>query len=348
MIGLSVMASTAVLADMPAITGIPVVDTPKLLQWPTDQGIKKPNLDDPTASSLWDFHGTLDTCDLALSTEGNYHMALHDIWPVFLAKFQSDPLHNAFYTTSPPIVIPQLKSGVVQFGNLYATCMPSVAVASKQVIDKLIASGATDGIAYPIYQDRGVVILVKHGNPKNIRSVWDLGRRGVRLVTPNFAQEAGAFNNYAEAIYNIAKNDPTPPKEWTAEKLFNELFNGASHDQEKWLEGARIHHRDEPWSVAYGKADAAVFLYHLGLYTKQTFPDTFDLVSLGGTVEKPEPLLGTKVGVREVVALKGYWSAKQLKARDALVNILRGAQFTEILEKHGLSRPDGFVPDSAN
>ncbi len=347
-VALSAMASASTLAAMPAITGTPVVDTPKLLQWPTDQGIKKPNLDDPTADSLWDFHGTIDTCDVVLSTEGNYHMALHDIWPKYLAKLQGDPLHNAFYTTSPPVVIPQLKNGVVQFGNLYATCMPSVAVASKRVIDKLVAAGVTDGPAYPIYQDRGEVILVKHGNPKNIHTVWDLGRKNVRLVTPNFKLEPGAFDTYAEAIYNIARLDPHPPKGWTAERLINVLFNGASHDQDKWLEGARIHHRDEPWSVAYGKADAAVFLYHLGLFTKQTFPDTFDLVPLGGTVANPQPLPGTKVGVREVVALKGSWNAKQLKARDELTSILRGSEFTEILQKHGLSRPDGFVSNKAD
>lgn len=345
-IGLSVLANIS-LAAMPKIVGTPVVDTPQLLQWPTDQGLKKPNLNDPTANTLWDFHGTLDTCDLLLSTEGNYHMALHDIWPKLLARFESDPLHNAFYTTSPPVIIPQLKNGVVQFGNLYATCTPSVAVASKQVIDKLIASGATEGAAYPIYQDRGEVILVKHGNPKHIKSVWDLGRKGIRLVTPNLQLESGAFNTYAEAIYNIARLDPHPPKGWTAEKLINVLFNGTSHDPKKWLEGARIHHRDEPWSVAYGQADAAVFLYHLGLYTKQTFPDIFDLVSLGGTLENPQPLPGTKIGVREVVAIKGNWTTKQLKARDALVDILRDAPFTEILEQHGLSRPDGFTPNSA-
>ena len=79
-IGLSVLANIS-LAAMPKIVGTPVVDTPQLLQWPTDQGLKKPNLNDPTANTLWDFHGTLDTCDLLLSTEGNYHMALHPGFP---------------------------------------------------------------------------------------------------------------------------------------------------------------------------------------------------------------------------------------------------------------------------
>jgi len=331
-------------AEMPKITGTPVVDTPQILQWPLDQGVKNPNLNDPTSNTLFDFHGTLASCDLVLSSEGNYHMALHDIWPRFLEKFKDDPLHNVFYTTSPPIAIPQIANGGVQFGNLNVTCPPSVAVASKRVIDKMIEAGLTEGAASPIYQDRGNVILVKRGNPKGIKTVWDLGRKGVRLVTPNAKLEPGAFKTYAEAIYNIAANDPHPPKGWTPEKLINVVFNGTSHDKYKWLEGVHIHHRDEPWSVAYGKADAAVILYHIARYTKETFPDVFDVIALGGTFENPVPLPGTKVAVRELVSLKGKWSPKQLQARDELVKTLLGSEFTQILESHGLSRPDGFAP----
>lgn len=341
---LGLLTSVNTLAAMPKITGVPIVDTSKILEWPRDDGLKIPNLDNPTADLLWDFHGTLNECDVLLSTEGNYHMALHDIWPVFVDKFSSDPLHNAFYITSSPIITEQLQNGVAQFGNLYATCKPSVTVASKPLIDKLISSGVTVGSAYPIYQDRGEVILVKKGNPKHIKTVWDLGRKGIKLITPNMKLEAGSFNTYAETIYNIALNDPHPPKGWTADKLFDVLFNGKSREPEKWLEGARIHHRDEPWSVAYGKADAAVIIYHLGLFSKQTFPEIFDVVPLGGSVEHPEPLSGTKIGIREVVALKGNWNAKQIHARDELIRTLRSAKFTEVLEAHGLVRPVGFKP----
>lgn len=149
--------------------------------------------------------------------------------------------------------------------------------------------------------------LVKKGNPKHIQSVWDLGKPGVRLVTPNITLESGAYQSYADAIYDIASKGPHPPKGWNAEKLFHALFSGKSGDPYKWLQGARIHHRDEPWSVAYGKADAAVILYHLGRYTKEVFPEVFDVIPLGGTLAQPEPLPGTKTEVREVVALKGNW-----------------------------------------
>jgi Bacterial extracellular solute-binding protein len=336
---LCLFTSVPACAEMPKITGTPVINTATLLLWPSDRGEVKPNLNDPTSNTLNDFHGEVNNCDLVLSTEGNYHMALHDLWPLVTAKFKDEPLHNAFYTTSPPVVLNQVKNHVLAFGNLYATCMPSVAVANKTVMDKLIAEGMADGTPTPLYKDRGVVILVKKGNPKKIHSVWDLGREDVRIVTPNPTLETGAFESYAKSVYGIASHDPHPPKGWTAEKLINVLYNGAGHTKNKWLAGARIHHRDVPWSVAYGDADAGMILYHLGKFTKDTFPDTFELVSLGGTIDDPQPLAGSTTATRFAIRLKGNWNAKQAKARDTLMTAFASDEFTKILLQHGLQRP---------
>jgi len=332
--------SPVVYADMPKITGKPIIDAPLVLEWPLDNGVGTPNLHNRTSNMLYDLHGKVDSCDLVLSTEGNYHMALHDVWPLVLAKFKDDPLHNALYTTSPPVVVQQMEKGLVQFDNLDIRCRPSVAVANKVVLDKLAAAGLTDGEPRALYEDRGVVILVKKGNPKRIANVWDLGKKDIRLVTPNPELETGAYQNYLEAIYNIAKADPKPPKNWTAEKLIDSIFNVASGDSYKWLAGPRIHHRDEPWSVAYGRADAAVILYHIGRYTKESFPDVFDLVSLGGTTDDPQPLAGTKTVKRFIVALKGDWTPKQRAAQTALIDTLMSDDFSAALVRHGLQRPN--------
>lgn len=331
--------NTAISAEMPKITGTPEIDTPALLQWPGDRGDIQPNLNNPTSNTLFDFHGEINDCDLVLSTEGNYHMALHDLWPLVMAQFKEQPLHNAFYTTSPPLVIDQIKHHMVAFGNLYATCLPSVAVANKKLMDKLLAQGMNDGEPIPLYKDRGIVILVKKGNPKKIQSVWDLGREDVHFVTPNPTLEPGAYNSYANSVYNIASQDKHPPKGWTAEKLINVMYNNAGHTKHKWLAGARIHHRDVPWSVAYGEADAGVILYHLGKYTRDTFPATLEIVSLGGTVDDPQPLPGTTIATRYVIRLKGDWNERQIKARDVLMTEFASADFTKILLQHGLQRP---------
>jgi hypothetical protein len=323
-------------AEMPAITGRPIIDMPQILEWPTDRGVVEPNLNDPTSNTLFDLHGETSSCDLVLSTEGNYHPALHDIWPMFLSKFKDRPLKNCFYTTSPPVVFDQIKNHVLQFGNLLISCRPSVTVATKAVIDKLVDAGYTEGPIYPLYRDRGAVILVKKGNPKNIHSVWDLGRKDVRLVTPNPMLEVGAFQNYLSTLYGIASADRQLPAQRTAESLIDSIFNT---EGDKWLAGSRIHHRDLPWSVAYGRADAAILLYHLGLFTWQSFTDKFDIVPLGGTLADPQPLQGTVIGTRFIVRIKGNWSRRQLEAREKLIETLLSRDFTTILEKRGLLRP---------
>ena len=338
-LALPLAASLQAQAEMPKITGKPVVDAPPMLDWPTDQGPVLPNLNDPSANILNDFHAQIADCDLVFSTEGNYYPALKDIWPVFLAKFKDQPLTNWFYTTSPPVSWDQIENRILQVGNLYATCRPAVVVAPAKLIARLEQAGHTEGPVYPLFRDRGQVILVKKGNPKKIQTVWDLGRKGVRLITPNPELEPGAFGNYAGTIYHIAAQDPHPPKGTNAKKLFNQIFNGGSGDPEKWLAGPRIHHRDLPWSIAFGKADAAVILYHLGLYTQQTFPDKFALVPLGGTQADPQPLAGTISNIRYLVRIKGNWTSRQLEAREKLVETLLSDDFTKVLEKRGLTRP---------
>ncbi|MCX5889055.1 MAG: substrate-binding domain-containing protein [Deltaproteobacteria bacterium] len=330
-------------AEAPKITGKPVIDAPALLDWPADQGLLTPNLNDLTANILNDVHSQIGSCDLVLSTEGNFHPALRDIWPQYLARFKDQPLVNWLYTTSPPISFEQLEHGVVQVGNLSVTCRPSVVIAARKAMEKLENAGYTEGAPMPLLQDRGEVILVKKGNPKGLHSVWDLGRAGVRLVTPNPVVEPGAFANYSATLANIAAHDPHQPKGMSAARLVDLVFNGGSRDPEKWLAGPRIHHRDLPWSVAFGRADAALIFYHLGLYIQQTFPDRFDLVPLGGTLADPRPLQGTVVQTRYLVRIKGDWTARQKEAREGLVETLLSPDFTKIMEKRGLLRPPGVA-----
>ncbi len=331
-------------AEMRPITGKPVIDSPELLEWPYDQGLATPNLNDPTSNTLHDFHADISSCELCFSTEGNYHPALRDIWPIFLAKFKDRPLQNWFYTTSPPVVLPQIDRQVVQFGNLYAKCRPQVVVATGKVMKRLEEAGHTDARPNTLYKDRGSVILVRKGNPKNIRSVWDLGRKDAQYVSPNPTLEPGAFDNYAATIYGIAKNDPKPTTNMTPEQLIDAIFNGTSGNPIKWLAGPRIHHRDVPWSIAYGRADAGLIMYHLGLYIRETFPDLFDIIPLGGTIADPQPLKGTVIGTRFIVRIKGDWTPRQIEARDKLIQTLLSDDFTKILERRGMLRPDGFAP----
>jgi len=331
----------------PKVTGSPVIVTPDtLLEWPGDFPDVAPFLTEPTSNRLTDLHGQIGRCDMVLSTAGNYHMALRELWQVYLNQFAKNlDIKSWYYTTSPPISPKQIVNKTVQFGNLNLNCVPQVVAGPKPLMKKLTSMGVTDGKPVKILKNYGNVILVKKGNPKNIKTVWDLGRSDVTLVTSNPEMEAGSFRNFSGSIYNIAKNDPNPPAGMTAEKLFNSIFNsdqqGCGKGEEKcsWVSGKRIMHREQPWAVHSGKADAGFIFYHLALYFTRTFPDKFEIVSLGGTKQNPKPVKGNKIAVLQAVKIKGDWTPKQEKAQEKLMQAFQSKEFTQLLKKHGIRRP---------
>jgi hypothetical protein len=325
--------------ELPGITGTPVIDGPKVLEWPVDREQEGPSLDEPTANFVNDLHAEIGQCDMVLTTAGNYHMALRDLWDLYLTKFPVDnPLRSWLYTTSPPIAGQQIGSGLVRIGNISAHCRPQVAVGPRALVDSLADAGFTDGDAVPISKTRGNVLLVKKGNPQKVHSIWDLGRRDVRVVTPNPLTEPGSFRLYANSIYGIAKHDPNPRGDMAAADLFQGIF-GPAGGREKWLSGRRIHHREVPWSIAFGKGDSTIIFYHLAVYAASTFPHLFEMVPLGGTPADPIPLPGNLAEVLYAVRIKGEWSLKQRKATGILMDLFQSSAFTALLEKHGLDRP---------
>ncbi|MCL4461868.1 MAG: substrate-binding domain-containing protein [Nitrospirae bacterium] len=332
-------------SPLPPVTGSPVIDQPPILNWPRDRKPLPADISDPSADTLSDLHGILRgrSCraiDLLLSTEGNYYMALRELANHILRPGRSGPVRSFLYTTSPPVSLIQARTKSLSIGNLVLRCRPSVAVASPGTIRKIRNAGLSDGSPIPVIQGEGEVLLVRKGNPLRIHSVWDLGRSDVHIVTPNPVKEKGAFLAYARTLYQIAKNDPRPPAGWTAGKLFRAVYD--SPDPGKWLAGPRIHHRDEPWSVAYGHADVAIIFHQLGMATKKAFPGLFDLLPLGGTLRHPRPLPGSVITTSVLVRLKGPWTPEQKKAREELIRAYRSRNFTRILERWGMTRPPGF------
>jgi len=331
MVSAGFLYSSSALAA-PAITGQPTFDGPPVLEWARDVS-GTPDLTEPTSNLLADLHGHIGHCDLVLSTAGNYHMALKELWPLYLARF-GQSLDTWLYTTSPPVVVDQLANNRVIVGNTELGCRPQVAVAPKRMMDRLKATGYLDGEPQLLFQSRGNVILVKRGNPKRIRSVWDLGRQGVRVSTPNPEHERGSFEGYANSIYEIANYDVSH-RGMTADQLFNAVFN--SGRQDKWFSGRSIHHREVPWSVAYGQADAGVMFYHLAANAVQQFPTLFEMVPLGGSIADPKPVAGNSVSDHYIARIKGDWNKKQLEARNHLVETMLSEDFAAILTKHGMT-----------
>ena len=155
--------------------------------WPDDQKKTVPDLTDQSGDRLYDLHGRIANCkdmDLVVSTEGNYNMALGEYWQtVFLKKYARD-VKSWYYTTSPPISVEQIKNSSLTFGNLDLACRPQIAIGNKKIMKKLADAKVIDGKPVAIKQTRGNVLLVKKGNPKHIKSIWDLGRDDVQVMTP--------------------------------------------------------------------------------------------------------------------------------------------------------------------
>ena len=356
------LTTSTAYADVPEISGSYTIDKPQLLEWPLDRPITDPkylktDLSEPTANNINDLHANISKCDdinVVLSTAGNYHMALRELWYEHYLPNNSELIGNWFYTTSPPISPDQIELKMLTFGNIRLECRPIIAVGPRPLMETLAGKNFLESDPIAVIKNQGNVILVKKDNPKKIKTIWDLGRKDIKVVTSNPDTENGSFTNYSDSIYNIALNDPNKPANWTAERLFNSIFNSEKqfrnhpnkHEnksnhrkQTKWLAGKRIHHREVPWSIAYGQADAGLIFYHLALYMVKTFPDKFDIVPLGGTVDNPEPVAGNKQATLFIAPINGELTTEQRMARDALINAYQSSKFEEILIKHGLLTP---------
>ena len=337
-------------ASIPPINNSPTLDIPKLLNWPRDIEPAVPDLSEPTSNRINDFHSDIkeDACDhidIVFSTAGNYYMVLQEFWQDRFLVDNADVVRSWYYTTSPPISLEQIPNADLTIGNLRIRCIPTVVAGPRRLMDQLREQGLIEGEPEPILRNRGNVILVKKGNPKLIRTIWDLGRLGVRVVTSNPDTEAGSFGNYSSSVYQIAANNPIYggwySRYFTAEVLFNRVFN--SRIEKKWLAGARIHHREVPFSVALGKADAGLFFYHLARYTRDTFPEKFDIVALGGTPDDPQPLPGNNIATLFVAKVMkpngGEFTERQKLARDRFVADILSEKFTDLLDDYFLDKP---------
>ena len=113
-----------------------------------------------------------------------YPLPATTIWP--LTEFWYDHyvpkygIKNWFFSTSPPISYEQIKNKSLSYSNVALHCAPHLAVGPKSVMDDLEKDDLMVGAPVPIFTNKGNVLLVKKGNPKNIRSIWDLGWAGYR------------------------------------------------------------------------------------------------------------------------------------------------------------------------
>ncbi len=291
------------------------------LDWPEEQAgvdAKYFRWAQPGSNICLDFHGDPVQAQLVVFSDGNHHMALRDCLDLFLG--QNKDLSGIFYATTPPgPIVNMLRTGGLQMGNLIISVSPHVFISPPEVLDNLVADRFMSGHV-PFVQNQGNVLLVKKGNPKHIFKVSDLMQGDIRLFLSNPDTEKASFTAYYNTLKAMA-----------SEQTANPGFPDEKIAQGQVLFGKGIHHREAPQAVAEGSADVAVVFYHLTLRYLRIFPDLFDVVPLGGSVEKPEPLPGNVIGKTHIglVGDGGVWGRR-------LISFLGSKQAMEIYQHHGL------------
>lgn len=292
------------------------------LDWPEERAggdTPLPRWSQPDSNICLDFHGDPRNAQLIVFSDGNHHMALQECLDLFLNQHPS--LTAIFYTTTPPgPMVKMVKAGGLRIGNLIIRAAPHVLISPPHVLDNLVAEGLLS-THLPFMQNRGSVLLVRRGNPKNILKVADLARRDLRLFLSNPESEAVSHRGYTDTLQGLA----------AAEGIALSL-SGEPNGPEV-VYGERIHHREAPQALADDRADVAIVYYHLALRYVRIFPALFDMVPLGTTALNPQPVPGNVISRSHaaIVGDGGRFGAEFLR-------FLSSEAVGDIYEHHGLSR----------
>lgn len=260
-----------------------------------------------------DFHG--DPCRAAVRvfSDGNHHMALHETLKIFA---QMHNINDLFYLTlPPPALMPILRSGRVDIGNLRLSLTPDIFISPPAVLERVRAMGMITA-PVPFMRSRGNALLVHKHNPLNIRGVRDLATPNVRLFLPNPQWETAAYEVYTATLLAQSRK-----LDWQ----WNFAAPAASATpMPQLVYGERIHHREAPTFIAGDRADVALVYYHLALRYTRIFPELFALVEL--PCEAENIVSHVHVGVTHDAG----------PPAQALLKFLLSERTAEIYRAHGL------------
>ena len=266
-----------------------------MLHWPKETVSARneiPEWSQPGSNLCLDFHGNPSAANLVVFSDGNHHMALMETLQLF--HNNNPDVGEIFYVTTPPGPILQLlRKGGLQIGNFILEVKPNIFFSPPSLLDQLADEGYMQSHV-PFMKNRGSVLLIKRGNPKNVRGIADVLRPDVTLFLPNPKREKVSFNGYLNTIRGLAA--------WDSIDL---PFSVDEHPVTGICYGERIHHREAPEVIIAEKADVALVYYHLALRYTRIFPELFDIIPLGGTVEDPQPFPENIVSTTHVGLIDG-------------------------------------------
>jgi ABC-type molybdate transport system substrate-binding protein len=190
-----------------------------------------------------DLHGNPEGAALVLFIGGNQFFAL----PKLIAGFEKlhPELRGAiFCETLPPGILQgqMANNNTITLGNLTLRVQPDVFEAGANVLAGMVRNKIVEKAV--TYATNDLVIMVKASNPKQIRSLRDLARPGVRLSMPNPQWEG------------IAAQIGNSLRKAGGDALYRAVYETKARNQSTFV--THIHHRETPMRILKGDSDAGV------------------------------------------------------------------------------------------
>jgi ABC-type molybdate transport system substrate-binding protein len=216
---------------------------------PWSKGDNNPALDKgvdfqvPDIDNVPDLHGNPNNALLVLFVGGNQFMVM----PALIHAFEAEHPElrgRIFYETLPPGILSKqiAAKGVVTLGNFTLEAQADVYEAGLNAVQEMEKAGVLD--APVTYATNDLAIMVRRGNPLNIRSLQDLGTERVRLAMPNPGWEG------------VAKQISASIEKAGGKGLVDTVMNKKVSDGTTFL--TQIHHRQTPMRIMTGQSDAGV------------------------------------------------------------------------------------------
>jgi hypothetical protein len=217
---------------------------------------------------------------LVIFTEGNHLMVLlgDDMIGAFPSWAKSQPeyadinLDNIVVSTLPQLILVEaIRAGGIALGNLTLEVSrrsgfyPDIFMGYPEPLRQLHQRGVVEPQARFFCKNRGVMLLVRKGNPLGIRGLSDVLRSSTRIALPDAGDVRAECRAAAEALLGKP----------SADALF-------AAEVQSFPGRLGIMHRDLPEMVARSYADVAFTWYHLVSYWARIFPDHFEAVAVPG------------------------------------------------------------------
>lgn len=271
---------------------------------PPEAGV---NFTIPGIDNVPDLYGDIHDPQLVVFFAGNQYMVVDELINAFKKAYPQ--YERVFAETLPPgILFRQIETGSLVIGNLRIAVRPDVYTAGRSRVEENL-----DIFSRTVsYTKNKLAIMVGLGNPLQIRSLRDLGRKDVRVSMPNPSWEG--IGRKIEEAYVLAGG----------QNLKTQIMDVKRAEGSTIL--TKIHHRQTPLNILYRRADAGPVWLSEALYHTSLHP--VDLVEIPDSEN-----------VSATYMAGSLKAAPHPAAADDFLNFLSGQTALAIYQKYGFQRP---------